>query len=254
MTNSKILVFCVSNSFSLASDQRMQFQFAKKTLKKPIIPLVVEAYQNGMPCRGPPNTCNPGDSLLFLSIKPKGPPWDWQATACGMLLAGELYIDFTDIQNQEAKFSELMLGVRKLVGPNLRWSQTDTHTQHTHTHTHLSHTLTPTPPSLHPLRYRSREWRKCRPSRRASTRRPATRRTCLCRIAGPTRRAHTRRDRCRRSLVPSTMIRAALPRRCRRWGTRSGWTSGASRAAARAPACSSRLPLVGGGRGGQEHG
>lgn len=37
----------------------------------------------------------------------QGPPWKWQSTAIGMLLAGELYVDFTEISKEQQKLDEL---------------------------------------------------------------------------------------------------------------------------------------------------
>lgn len=58
MTNSKVILACVSNAFAEADDNRMQFQFAKRNLNKPIIAAVVEAHQ-------------------------PGPPWNWQTSVVG---------------------------------------------------------------------------------------------------------------------------------------------------------------------------
>ena len=59
-----------------------KIQFARKTLNKPIIPLVVESFE-------------------------RGPPWKWQSTAIGLLLAGELYVDFTDISKEPQRLLDL---------------------------------------------------------------------------------------------------------------------------------------------------
>jgi len=58
MTNSKIILCCVSNAFAATDENRMQFQFAKRTLNKPVIAAVVEAHQ-------------------------QGPPWQWQTSVVG---------------------------------------------------------------------------------------------------------------------------------------------------------------------------
>eukprot|EP00052_Salpingoeca_macrocollata_P003802 m.37781 g.37781 ORF g.37781 m.37781 type:complete len:698 (-) comp13669_c0_seq1:33-2126(-) len=98
MTSARCFVACVSNSFVYDETCRMQFQFAKKSQKKPVIPLVVEAYQ-------------------------QGPPWDWQMSVVGLLLAGELYIDFTDISKENDKFKELIATIRPLVNKSATLSR-----------------------------------------------------------------------------------------------------------------------------------
>ena len=66
MKNCKVIVACISNEYAHSDNTRMELQFTKKTIKKPILPIVVG-----------------------------GGEWEWQMTVVGLLIAGELYIDFT---------------------------------------------------------------------------------------------------------------------------------------------------------------
>jgi hypothetical protein len=86
MTGCKLIVVCVSNSFVQDDNNRMEFQYAVKTLRKPIIALVVEPFETG-------------------------PPWTWQHSVVGLLLAGELYIDLTDVSKETVKMAELFAAV-----------------------------------------------------------------------------------------------------------------------------------------------
>ena len=62
----KVIISCISNEYANSDRTRMELQFSKKTLKKGILPIVVG-----------------------------GGEWEWQLTVVGLLIAGELYIDFT---------------------------------------------------------------------------------------------------------------------------------------------------------------
>ena len=64
-TNSTVFVACVSNAYADDDACRMELQFAATTLGRPVVALVVEH-------RDP------------------APPWRWQRTWLGLLLAGEL--------------------------------------------------------------------------------------------------------------------------------------------------------------------
>ena len=65
---------------------RQEFQYAKKTVKKPVIPVVVGSGS-----------------------------FDWMMTVVGLLIAGEIYIHFSNKDVQEAKMSELLKAVQKSV-------------------------------------------------------------------------------------------------------------------------------------------
>ena len=79
MKKAKVFVACISDQY-VANDQcRMEFQFAKKSLNKPVIPLVV------------------GDGSF-----------EWTVSVVGMLIAGELYIHFKDKNIENAKNEELL--------------------------------------------------------------------------------------------------------------------------------------------------
>ena len=64
---------------------RQEFQYAKKTAKKPVIPVVV------------------------------GKSFDWMMSVVGLLIAGELYIHFKDKDIQDMKMTELLNAVKKNV-------------------------------------------------------------------------------------------------------------------------------------------
>ena len=65
---------------------RQEFQYAKKTAKKPVIPIVVGSGS-----------------------------FDWMMTVVGLLIAGEIYIHFSSKDVQEAKMAELLKAVKKSV-------------------------------------------------------------------------------------------------------------------------------------------
>ena len=66
---------------------RMEMQYAKKTVHKPLIPIIVGASEGG---------------------------WDWQASVVGMLIAGERYIDFKKKTAYDEKFEDLQMQVKNL--------------------------------------------------------------------------------------------------------------------------------------------
>ena len=68
---------------------RQEFQYAKKTVKKPVIPVVV------------------------------GSSFDWMMTVVGLLIAGEIYIHFSNKDVQETKMTELLRAIKKSV-PQVR--------------------------------------------------------------------------------------------------------------------------------------
>ena len=68
---------------------RQEFQYAKKTVKKPVIPVVV------------------------------GSSFDWMMTVVGLLIAGEIYIHFSNKDVQETKMTELLKAIKKSV-PHIR--------------------------------------------------------------------------------------------------------------------------------------
>ena len=83
MKKAKIFIACISDQYVANNECRMEFQFAKSTLGKPIVPLVV------------------GDSSF-----------DWTMSVIGMLIAGELYIHFKDKSVEETKLNELLLALK----------------------------------------------------------------------------------------------------------------------------------------------
>ena len=81
----KVFIACISDAYVLDESCIMEFQFAKTTLHKPVIPLVV------------------GDGSFA-----------WIMSAVGMIIAGELFIHFKDKTIQNEKCNELLLALRKL--------------------------------------------------------------------------------------------------------------------------------------------
>ena len=78
LKKSKIFIACLSDEYASNNRCRMEFQYAKKTLKIPVVPIVVgtESFQ-------------------------------WKMTVVGLLIAGDLYIHFKNRQVEEAKMTEL---------------------------------------------------------------------------------------------------------------------------------------------------
>ena len=83
MRKAKVFIACISNQYVANNECRMEFQFAKSTLGKPIVPLVV------------------GDGSF-----------DWTMSVIGMLIAGELYIHFKDKSVEKTKLNELLLALK----------------------------------------------------------------------------------------------------------------------------------------------
>ncbi|EDQ86872.1 uncharacterized protein MONBRDRAFT_27923 [Monosiga brevicollis MX1] len=80
LRGAKVVVACVSNEFAMDKDTRNLFQFAKKTARKPCIPIT---------------------------------------TVVGFLISGELYINFQDVALYNSKRNELVAAVRTaLADPN----------------------------------------------------------------------------------------------------------------------------------------
>ena len=92
MTNGKCCeivdkMITLKNGFPIRDEIcRQEFQYAKKTAKKPVIPVVVGSGS-----------------------------FDWMMTVVGLLIAGEIYIHFRNKEVQEAKMTELLKAVKKSV-------------------------------------------------------------------------------------------------------------------------------------------
>ena len=86
MKHAKIFIACISDQYVNNEKCRMEFQYAKSTLRKPVIPLVV------------------GDGSF-----------NWTASVVGLLIAGELFIHFRDKEILEAKNAELLSTVRNYI-------------------------------------------------------------------------------------------------------------------------------------------
>lgn len=74
--------------FFLSRDEicRQEFQYAKKTARKPVIPVVVGSGS-----------------------------FEWMMTVVGLLIAGEVYIHFSNRDVQDSKMTELLRAVKKSV-------------------------------------------------------------------------------------------------------------------------------------------
>lgn len=81
----KVYLVCLSDNFILSEQAMAELLYAKKTLGKPVIPLVL------------------GESSK------------WSETTAGMLLAGQLYIQFKSFEIYEEKITELENNLEKLV-------------------------------------------------------------------------------------------------------------------------------------------
>jgi hypothetical protein len=89
MMNSRAMVAFISNEFSADEDCVDQFEYAKKTLRIPIISVIVG------------NSWNQG--------------WEWQKSNIGLLIAGDLYIDMTDSNTVGDKFTELSGRIHEVI-------------------------------------------------------------------------------------------------------------------------------------------
>ena len=83
MKKATVFIACISDQYVADNECRMEFQFAKSTLGKPVVPLVV------------------GDGSF-----------DWTMSVIGMLIAGELYIHFKDKSVEQMKLNELLLALK----------------------------------------------------------------------------------------------------------------------------------------------
>lgn len=86
INTAKVFVACLSDEYVKDEICRQEFQYAKKTAKKPVIPIVVGSGS-----------------------------FDWMMTVVGLLIAGEIYIHFSNKDVQEAKMAELLKAVKKSV-------------------------------------------------------------------------------------------------------------------------------------------
>lgn len=89
INTAKVFVACLSDEYVKDEICRQEFQYAKKTVKKPVIPVVV------------------------------GSSFDWMMTVVGLLIAGEIYIHFSNKDVQETKMTELLKAIKKSV-PEVR--------------------------------------------------------------------------------------------------------------------------------------
>lgn len=78
LKRSKIFIACLSDEYASNNRCRMEFQYAKKTLKIPVLPIVVGTNS-----------------------------FQWKMTVVGLLIAGDLYIHFKNKEVEETKMTEL---------------------------------------------------------------------------------------------------------------------------------------------------
>jgi hypothetical protein len=88
LRSSKVIVACLSNAYADADATLMELQYVKKTLRKNTVPIIV------------------GD---------QSESWDFMTSLVGMLIAGDLYVDFRLRGKHEAKVAELLHTVKGLV-------------------------------------------------------------------------------------------------------------------------------------------
>nr|XP_039270005.1 uncharacterized protein LOC120344759 [Styela clava] len=84
LKRSKIFIACLSDEYASNDRCRMEFQYAKKTMRIPVIPLVVGTGS-----------------------------FQWKMTVVGLLIAGELYIHFKDKSVEGFKMNELFRSIKK---------------------------------------------------------------------------------------------------------------------------------------------
>ncbi|XP_068689361.1 uncharacterized protein [Montipora foliosa] len=86
INSAKVFVACLSDEYVRDEICRQEFLYAKKTARKPVIPIVVGSGS-----------------------------FDWMMTVVGLLIAGEIYIHFKSKEVQQAKMSELLTAIKKSV-------------------------------------------------------------------------------------------------------------------------------------------
>ncbi|XP_048580168.1 uncharacterized protein LOC116604300 [Nematostella vectensis] len=85
INSAKVFVAFLSDEYASDEICRQEFQYAKKTAKKPVVPVVI------------------------------GNSFDWMMSVVGLLIAGELYIHFKDKSIQDVKMQELLKAVKRSV-------------------------------------------------------------------------------------------------------------------------------------------
>jgi len=83
LKRTKVFIACVSDEYANDETCRMEFQYAKKTLGLPVIPIVVGSGS-----------------------------FEWQLTVVGLLVAGDLYIHFKNKEVEESKMTELTVAIQ----------------------------------------------------------------------------------------------------------------------------------------------
>lgn len=86
INRAKVFVACLSDEYVKDEICRQEFQYAKKTARKPVIPVVVGSGS-----------------------------FEWMMTVVGLLIAGEVYIHFSNRDVQDSKMTELLRAVKKSV-------------------------------------------------------------------------------------------------------------------------------------------
>lgn len=93
INTSKVFVACLSDEYVKDEICRQEFQYAKKTARKPVIPVVVGSGS-----------------------------FEWMMTVVGLLIAGEVYIHFSNRDVQDSKMTDLLRAVKKSV-PEVKFPQ-----------------------------------------------------------------------------------------------------------------------------------
>lgn len=88
LRGASVVVCCLSNAFAASTDAVQTLQFAKKSLRKDVIPVIVGARDED---------------------------WTFMQTMVGLLIAGDLYIDFRQGHNRAEKTRELLATARGLL-------------------------------------------------------------------------------------------------------------------------------------------
>lgn len=100
----KVFIACISDQYVGAESCRMEFQYAKTSLKKPVIPLVV------------------GDGSF-----------NWTTSVVGMLIAGELFIHYSGKGMERAKNAETLSSIKKLLSSESPTKERNTTSEEEHT-------------------------------------------------------------------------------------------------------------------------
>jgi hypothetical protein len=88
MSSAKVIVACLSDAYAAETNTRQELQYAKKTLKRPVVPIIV------------------GDS---------SESWAFMNTLVGLLIAGDLYIDLRARSKHADKLKEAVHTLQEII-------------------------------------------------------------------------------------------------------------------------------------------